>query len=241
LIGMVIFAGELFCGRDGFQSWSKSPIADIPPICVENMTYLRGIEARIRIEDRNFPSFKGFDFSSFPKINSIVDVTANPGARVVATARHEGRKYPLLVWWDFHGAKIVVWTGSFHDIYGWETEKFFESGGTAGGPLFARNLAYFAAEPGHSNLTTRGYGSFTILTDQYHPCRPAGLRIYINRERVKNDEEARQLSQLVRDYVYVAPGVLRSSLKPGVEYVLTEDFTTRMRQALAQKEAEAGR
>jgi len=58
---------------------------------------------------------------------------------------------------------------------------------------------------------------------------------------VKNDEEARQLSQLVRDYVYVAPGVLRSGLKPGVEYVLTEDFTTRIRPALAQKETKAGR
>jgi hypothetical protein len=236
LVGLVFFAGDLFGGDPGCESWWGSPIADILPIDMEDVALVQGMEARVKIKDRGFSPFKGFDFSTFPRIEAVVGVTAKPGAKVAATAESGGEEYPLLVWWEVNGARIIVWTGSFDDVYGWDTEEFFESGGREGGPLFARNLVCFAAEGGDDGgQGPGGYGSFSIVMDEYEPDRVAGLRVYIDRGKVKSDEEARQLGQLVWDYVYIAPGVVRSGLEPGGEYVLTEEFVAKIKQALAQE------
>lgn len=235
MVGLVFFAGELFSGGPGQASWSGSPIADILPIDTEEVKLVNGIEARVKIKDRGFPPFKGFDFSTFPKIEALTSVTPKPGAKVAATAEAGGKEHPLLVWWEVNGARILVWTGRFSDIYNWQTDEFFRSGGSRGGPLFARKLVCFAAERGggsEDTAATAGYGSFRILMDEDHPERVAGLRVYIDREKVKSDEEARELGRRVWDYVFVAPGAVRPGLELGVEYILTDELIAEIQATL---------
>jgi len=93
--------------------------------------------------------------------------------------------------------------------------------------LFARKLVCFAAERGggsEATAATAAYGSFKLLTDEDHPGRVVGVRVYINREKVKNAEEARELGRQVWDYVFIAPGAVRPGLEAGVEYILTDEL-----------------
>jgi len=150
LVGLVFFAGEFFGGGGRFASWSESPIADLIPVDMVQEEPVTGIEARMRIEDRKFSPFEGFDFSTF-RIHMINKVTPKPGAKVAASVKLAGETYPLLVWWEVNGARIVVWAGSFDDIYDWKTDEFWRSQGKegygrAGGPYFARKIVYFAAK-----------------------------------------------------------------------------------------------
>ncbi|MGQ9586521.1 MAG: glutamine amidotransferase [Anaerolineae bacterium] len=235
LVGLVFFAGDLFSGGPGLASWSGSPITDILPVDTEEVKLVKGMEAGVKIKDRGFPPFKGFDFSTFPRIQAVTRVVPKPGAKVAAAAEAGGKEYPLLVWWEVKGARILVWTGSFSDIYNWQTDEFFRSGGSRGGPLFARKLVCFAAERGggsEDTAATAGHGSFKIQTDEDHPEKVAGLRVYIDREKVKRDEEAREMGRQVWDYVFVAPGVVRPGLELGVEYVLTDELMAEIEAAL---------
>jgi len=237
MVGLVFFAGELFSGGPGLTSWSMSPIADILPINAEHTELLKGVQARVQIKDRGFPPFKGFDFSTFPRIEALTITTPKPGAKVAATAEARGKEYPLLVWWEVNGARILVWTGSFSDIYRWQTDEFFESGGSRGGPLFARKLVCFTAERGggsEDTAATAGCGSFKIMMDEDHPERVAGLRVYIDREKVRSDEEARELGRQIWDYVFVAPGVVRPGFEPGLEYILTDELMAEIKTALTR-------
>ena len=236
MVGLVFFAGDLFSGGPGLASWCGSPIADILPVDIEEVKLMKGMEARVKIKDRGFAPFKGFDFSTFPRIRAVTAVTPKPGAKVAATAEGGGEEYPLLVWWEVNGARILVWTGSFADIYNWGTDEFFQSGGSRGGPLFARKLVCFAAERGDESsgdtAAIAGYGWFKILVDEDHPEKVAGLRVYIDREKVKSDEEAREMGRQVWDYVFVAPGVVRPGLELGVEYVLSDELMAEIKAAL---------
>lgn len=149
LVGLVFFAGEFFSGGGRYASWSESPIANLIPVTIVEEEPVTGIEAEMRIEDRKFPPFEGFDFSTL-RIHTINKVILKPGAKVAASVKLAGETHPLLVWWEVNGAKIIVWTGSFDDIYDWKTDEFWtsqgkEGYGRAGGPYFARKIVYFAA------------------------------------------------------------------------------------------------
>lgn len=150
LVGLVFFAGEFFAGGGRFASWSESPIAHLIPVTMLEEEPVTGIEAKMRIEDRMFSPFEGFDFSTF-RVHTISKVTPKQGAEVAASVKLAGESYPLLVWWEVNGARIVVWTGSFEDIYDWKTDEFWRSHGKegygrAGGPYLARKIVYFAAK-----------------------------------------------------------------------------------------------
>ena len=145
LVGLVFFAGELFNCGPPHTPWPDSAIAHLLPVEVVAEERVTGVEAGMRIRDKKLDLFQGIDFSSF-RIHSITKVTPRPGARVAATAKIGGEEYPLLVWWEVNGARIVVWTGNFDDIYGWETGRFWETQGMDGGPLFAKKIIYFAAQ-----------------------------------------------------------------------------------------------
>jgi hypothetical protein len=145
LVGLVFFAGEFLRNSPDFTSWSESAIAHLIPVTVAEEGLVADIDAEVRIRDRKFPPFEGFDFRTF-RVHTITMVAPKPGARIVATVDVNGKRYPLLVWWEINGARVVVWTGSFDDIFGWMTGEFWKNEGRGGGPSFARRLVLFAAK-----------------------------------------------------------------------------------------------
>jgi len=145
LIGLAFFAGDSLGGGPNSTSWCDSPLADLIPVNIVDREPVTGIRSDIRIKDWSFPPFKGFDFSTL-RVHKLTKVSPKPGARVVATTKVDGESYPILVWWERNGVRIVVWAGCFDDLYNWKNAEFWRSYGARGGPLFARRLLYFAAQ-----------------------------------------------------------------------------------------------
>jgi len=81
-------------GGGRHASWSESPIANLIPETIVEEEPVTGIEAEMRIEDRKFPAFEGFDFSTLRK-HTTNKVIPNPGAEAAASAAHPSRSLGL--------------------------------------------------------------------------------------------------------------------------------------------------
>jgi len=143
MVGLAFFMGKHFSPPDQ-SSWFDSPIAALIPVAPADQPPLTGVDAIIRVNDRAFSPAKGFDFSTL-RLHSLFRVKTRPGARVAMTARVGGQAYPLLVWWEKNGARVIVWTGCLDEVFNWKSDEYFSSGGKAGGPYFVQKIICFAA------------------------------------------------------------------------------------------------
>lgn len=145
LVGLLFFGGEMFAGTGNLSTWGDSPISDLMPVEVIDPEVVTGIDTGVVLPREKLELFKDFELDTL-RIHELAKVKAKRGASVAASVKINGEEYPLMVWWEVNGARIVVWAGDFDDLYNWRTADFWASEGREGGPFLARKIVYFTAQ-----------------------------------------------------------------------------------------------